>query len=114
MLEFGFCYSQCYWRQWIPSLQCSFDTFVEVSDFTENECIDTIRSVVGLLTLGIQLATKIYCVRSQDFDTRGLFKCQRCHASRPFPFIKWPNEVCLAGQSHFNGESHINPVNQPL
>ena len=40
MLKFwiasGFCYSQCYWRQWIPSLKCSFDTFVKVSDFTEN------------------------------------------------------------------------------
>ena len=29
-------------------------TFVKVSDFTENECINTMRSVVELLTLRIQ------------------------------------------------------------
>ena len=42
---------------------------MKVSDFTENECINSIRSVVELLTLGIQLAMKRHCVRSQDLET---------------------------------------------
>ena len=45
---------------------------------------------------------------------RSLVKGQLCHASGSFSFIKWSNEGCLATQSHFHAECHINPVNQPL